>query len=271
MLNNFDAQSSQDVQPQTPVTASIFERAVAFIIDILLLFLIASTSFTLFFPASWAFSDTKSVMYGVLSLMVMVLYFTVLTFNGHQTLGKWLLGIKVIDRTTKQNLSFTKSFVRALGYVFNFMTALIGFAFVFFSRKRLALEDLISGSEVVTVRPKTDTEIVLISALGTIVVILVAIYSYSSSVFSISKNLISAAEEQLTSVAYLEEVHKKHFGNYTDDILRLSLLSGDAVQFQRDMQKSLRPGGFQIGVSKDGYYITGFAKDKKATQVFFTK
>ena len=56
-------------------------------------------------------------------------------------------------------------------------------------------------------------------------------------------------------------LHKKQYGVYTTDLLRLALISGDAVQFQRDMQRNFRPNGFQIGISEDGFFIEGFAKD----------
>ena len=84
-----------------------------------------------------------------------------------------------------------------------------------------------------------------------------------------------SAEKQLAKVAYLEELHKKHYGVYTTDLLRLALLSGDAVQFQRDMQQYFRPKDFKIGISENGYYIQGRAKDnadpEKSSMVYFSK
>ena len=84
-----------------------------------------------------------------------------------------------------------------------------------------------------------------------------------------------SAQEQLIKIAYLEELHKQHYGFYTNDLLRLALISGDAVQFQRDMQQYFRRGKFEIGVNKDGYYIQGYAKDNadpaKSSLVYFSK
>ena len=85
----------------------------------------------------------------------------------------------------------------------------------------------------------------------------------------------ASAQEQLVKIAYLEELHKTRYGFYTNDLLRLALISGDAVQFQRDMQQYFRPSHFKIGVSKDGYYIEGLSKDNadpaRSSIVYFTK
>ncbi len=85
----------------------------------------------------------------------------------------------------------------------------------------------------------------------------------------------ASAEKQLVKVAYLEELHKRRYGVYTTDLRRLALISGDAVQFQRDMQQYFRPKDFRIGISEDGYYIEGRAKDnadpEKTSMVYFVK
>ena len=51
------------------------------------------------------------------------------------------------------------------------------------------------------------------------------------------KRLVLQAKDHLEQIGYLQEVHRTYFGVYTNDLLRLSLLSGDPVQFQRDTQK----------------------------------
>lgn len=248
--------------------ASIFERAIAFVIDIML-WLTVST---------WVYSTVQphSVkIYFVLSLLAFVLYETIFTAGKLKTIGKFLLGIKVIDRHTKQNLDFGHAFLRAIGYILSIFTFFLGFAFVLFSKKRLTLEDLLAGSEVISTREKTGTEMTLISFLGTVLIIFAVYFAYSNLVFNPYKAMKQSAQEQLLKIAYLEELHKEKYGAYTNDLLRLALISGDEVQFQRDMQQYFRPNGFQIGVSKDGYYIEGFAKDNadpaKSSKVYFTK
>ena len=168
-----------------------------------------------------------------------------------------------------------RAFLRAIGYVISIFTIFIGFAFVLFSGKRLALEDLLAGSEVVTTRTKTGMEMLLISYLGTVLILGTAYFIYNNLIFNPYKAMKASAEKQLAKIAYLEELHKQHYGFYTNDLLRLALISGDAVQFQRDMQQYFRPKHFKIGVSKDGYYIEGLSKDNadpaKSSMVYFVK
>ena len=137
------------------------------------------------------------------------------------------------------------------------------------------MEDLIAGTEVITIRKKTNAEMTLISLFGTLLIIGAAYFVYNNLVFNPYKAMKESAEKQLVKVAYLEELHKRHYGVYTTDLIRLALLSGDAVQFQRDMQQYFRPTGFKIGISEDGYYIQGRAKDnadpKKSSMVYFSK
>jgi len=251
-------------------TASVFERAVAFIID-LMLWVIISTSVYKFVGSNSAST------YAIISVILFFAYLTIGNTGKLQTIGKFLMGIKVINRKTKGNISILSSFLRVLGYILSFATLGIGFVFILFSKKRLALEDLIAGTEVVTVRNKSNAEMTLVSFLGTLLVIGAVFVVYNNLIFNPYKAMKESARDQLVKIAYLEELHKNHYGVYTNDLLRLALLSGDAVQFQRDMQQYFRPNGFRIALNKNGngYLIEGFAKDnadpKKSSLVSLSK
>ena len=82
---------------------------------------------------------------------------------------------------------------------------------------------------------------------------------------------IEQAKEFVEKFGYLEEVHRTLYGDYTTDYLRLVLLSGDPVQFQRDMNKVLYNKGFRIGVQNGKYKIMARAKDNKNTVVIYEK
>ena len=110
----------------------------------------------------------------------------------------------------------------------------------------------------------TLTGLVLLSAFS---------YCFYSQVFGdgsyAQKRMILQAKNHLEKIGYLEELHRIHFGSYTNDLLRLSILSGDPVQFQRDTQKVLDRKGFKIGVSDRDYKISARAKDVRKTPVYF--
>ena len=255
-------------EDNTLPTATIFERAIAFIIDLMLWTIISTSLYRVLGLSS-------KIGYAVISLVLFVVYLTVCNTGKMQTIGKFLIGIKVIDRKTKANLNVKQAFLRAIGYLVSMATAFIGFAFVFFSKKRLSLADLIAGSEVVTIREKTNTEMTFISFLGTLLIIAAVYLIYTNLIFNPYRAMKKSAQDQLVKVAFLEEVHKKHYGVYTNDLLRLALISGDAVQFQRDMQEYFRPNDFKIYLGKDTYMIEGYAKDnsdpRKSSLVTYIK
>lgn len=248
--------------------ASIFERAIAFSIDFMLWLFVSSFIYRI------AHINSPKI-YLLFSVLAFILYVAVFSIGNLKTVGKFLMGIKVVDRKTKQNLTFGRAFLRGVGYFISIFTLCLGFAFVIFSKKRLTLEDLLAGSEVVSVRQKTGTEKVLVTVFGILLIFGAVNFIYNNLIFNPYKAMKESAQKQLVKIAYLEELHKRHYGFYTNDLLRLALISGDAVQFQRDMQQYFRPKGFKIGVSKDGYYIEGLAKDNpdpaKSSKVYFTK
>ena len=84
------------------------------------------------------------------------------------------------------------------------------------------------------------------------------------------KYYVDRARKHLVNIALLEEAHYTRYGRYTNDLLRLSLLSGDPVQFQRDTQKILSPKGFKIGVNGNRYKLSAVARDAKKTPVYYS-
>ena len=99
--------------------ASIFERAVAFVIDLMLW---ASVSSFVYIISN----ISRSTLYVILSMSVFTLYVAIFSTGNLKTIGKFLMGIKVIDRKTKQNLTFGRALLRGIGYIINFFTFLDG-------------------------------------------------------------------------------------------------------------------------------------------------
>ena len=107
--------------------ASVFERAIAFVIDFMLWVTVSSFLYQII-------NTSHKIIYAIISVLAFVLYAAIFSTGNLKTVGKFLLGIKVIDRKTKQNLTFKQAFLRAVGYIINFFTAFLGFAFVLFPR-----------------------------------------------------------------------------------------------------------------------------------------
>ncbi|ACC97956.1 RDD domain containing protein [Elusimicrobium minutum Pei191] len=259
--------------------APVSDRLLAFLVDFLPFYIAPQFLFwyLLNFTSWYNINISFYVYIGLAFYGAFVLYTTIFNSGGRATLGKWLLGLKVISSDEENNLNIVKSFLRSLGYFLSFFTFFLGFAMAFITKRKRALHDFIGGSIVVSTREKSDAETFVISFISAILIGALSAGTYFY-VFKATpagqKELVLNAQTQIAKVAYLQEVHFREYGRYTDDIVRLGLISGDPVQFRRDMQRNLRRRGFRIGVSKDkktSYKITAVAKDNRNTKVTFDK
>lgn len=259
-------------QTEELVCASLFERIVAFIIDITV-FNIALLILA-FILIKIGLIGTQGVFnaFIYLSYILLFVYFVYFTKKG-KTLGKMLVGIEVINKDGENNLTFKQSLFRTLGYLVNVFTLFGGCLLGFFNSERRTLHDFLGSSRVISTRQKSQGEEIAFSIIGTVIICAFLLFFYyfffkMPSPFDSKK--LAIANEQLARLAYLEEIHKYNFGYYTDDLRRLSLISGDGVQLNRDLQTAFRRRGFKIGLSEDKnhYRIEGYAKDTKETLVF---
>lgn len=263
----------EQTEPQVEY-ASVPERLMALLIDYGVIFLPAQLLANLF----WYFMGgltPEGLLYSVAGINVLfILYETIFSCSDRVTLGKSLLGLAVVKKDLSGPLSFGKAFVRAIGYYLSGFLFMFGFLFAFFEEKRRAWHDFMAGSVVVRIRQKSGVEKLLVQFLGSLLLLLLGWMSYGqffSGGSLLQQFYVKEAKKQIRNVALLEEAHYNRYGYYTNDLLRLSLLSGDPVQFQRDFQRAIRFKGFRIGVSKDGnsYKIMGYARDEKKTPVVF--
>jgi uncharacterized RDD family membrane protein YckC len=87
----------------------------------------------------------------VVMTVIWILYFTLLTGDGGQTLGKKLLGIRVV-RTDGSSVTYIKAFVRSLGYFLSiFFGTFLGFLWALWDRRKQAWHDKIAGTLVIKV------------------------------------------------------------------------------------------------------------------------
>lgn len=259
-------------ESQTPQyeLASIFERAVAWLFDLLMFASVYLwTSYVMIMKLDWITTPTQNVVIYISFNILFILYCSVLSSGGRQTLGKFLIGIKVTDKDG-QDLSFAKALIRSIGYYIDICTFFAGFAFALLNKNNRALHDLFAGSKVISTREKSAAEATTVAAFGTVLIGLAIFYVYFVLFMLPSpfqKARIAGAQQQVDRLAYLEDLHKENFGYYTADLVRLGLISGDAVQLQRDIQYNLRRRGFSLGITENGYKISAIAKDGEETVV----
>lgn len=254
-----------------PQVAGVAERFVALLIDWGLIGILYQLG--LMAALHWLQPDLVQLYWLLAGVLVpFILYETIWTSGGRSTLGKKLVGIRVADKNTGEPLGLVRAFVRAVGYVLSGALLMCGFLLAFIDDKHRALQDYMAGSVVIASRPKSWVEKTALTLAGLLLMCGFAGYFYKQLFGAGSlaqQRLISQAKAHVEKIGYLEEVHRLHFGYYTNDLLRLALLSGDPVQFQRDTQKVLDRKDFRIGVGEKGYKIRARAKDTRRTAVYF--
>ena len=271
------------MNPEQPTTgqeanipyASVTERFVALLIDYGLVFIVLEFVLSLILKIIGKSYDGEYILFCFLLLnAVFILYETVFSCGDRTTLGKALVGIGVMRKDLQGPLPWWRAFLRAIGYYISAALFFCGFFFAFIDNKKRALHDFIGGSVVVEVRQRSAMEKGLVRGLGGLILAvffgIFYFHSFGGKAW-MQKYKVRQAEKMLQKVAILEEGHFRRYGYYTNDLLRLALLSGDPVQFQRDMQYYLQPKGFFIGVQDHAYKITAYATDKKNTQVVWPK
>ncbi|MGB2578841.1 putative RDD family membrane protein YckC [Elusimicrobium simillimum] len=266
---------TQPAAAQQEVTiAPISERIVAFVLDIFPFYIVPLLTF-LFLTnfTSYAFTSATLSLLFLGPLALFFFYAAIFNSGGRVTLGKWLMGIKVVS-AKEGNINIVKGIIRAVGYYAGFFFWFAGFALAAVTKRKRALHDFMAGSMVISTREKTEGESIVIMFLSAILlgaILSLSIFAAVKMPSPYSKQQVRVAEGQIAKLAYLQEVHKKQYGGYTSDIVRLGLISGDPVQFNRDMQRSLRRKGFKMGATRDRYKITAVAKDSRQTKVTIEK
>ena len=264
----------QDADTKIPY-ASVTERFVAFLIDYALVFIVLTFIFTTLLGWLGKRYDPSYAIGSFLLLnFIFILYETICSCGDRTTLGKALVGIAVMRKDMQGPLSWWRALLRAVGYYISAGLLGCGFLLAFVDGKNRALHDFLGGSAVVEVRPRSALEKTLVRGLGGVLLaafFAVVYFQYFGGRNWQEKYRVNNAENMLRKVAILQEGHRRLYGYYTNDLLRLALLSGDPVQFQRDMQYYLSPKGFQIGVTDNSYKITAYATDKNNTQVVWPK
>ncbi len=268
--------------------ASILERFVALAIDYGIIFFPLQFIVWIVCKLVGQYLEPWQLVAMVLGMnFIFVLYETIFSSNGRVTLGKNLVGIAVVNKDRTAPISLPRAFLRAVGYYMSAILFFGGFVLALVDDRKRALHDFLGGSVVVQLRERAWWEVWAVRGVGLLLLVgfVGGLYQSFGGRNWQDKYKVNQARQFLEKVALLEEGHKLRYGSYTTNLERLALLSGDTVQFQRDMQKLLcapNPRGrkyrplcnadFKIGISPDGanYTISVRAMDKKRTPVYFT-
>ncbi len=274
--------------------ASVFERLLAFIIDYMPFNIITQALFWYIPNKTSSALDLPFILkIFVISYALFAVYEIIFTSGGRRTLGKFLLGIRVV-RKNGEPTNIANAVLRTFGYFVGIILSFLPFALAFVSKNKRAFHDMLAGTLVVTERSKTTMEATVTAAFGTLmlgVMIGMPLYQLKTMTPPQQQIYIKNATEMVEKIGFLEDVHYKQYHFYTSDMNRLALISGDPVRFQRDVQRNIKRTGFKIGIDplsekaqnmgkrrppnakvppeKASYQIMAIAKDNKQTKIYY--
>lgn len=254
--------------------ASIIERFLALLIDYGVIFMPLQLVARIVFDRLPSDTVADYFVPVIIAInIVFVLYETIFSCGDRVTLGKSLVGIAVMKEDASGPISFGRSFLRAIGYYISAALLGCGFIWALIDDRHRSLHDMLGGSVVVRIRQKSILEKVVLHVIGALLLAGIGYFLYNN-MWGGSRwretLKVSQAQSFLKNIGLLEEAHKRLYGSYTTDYLRLVLLSGDPVQFQRDMNKKLSNKDFRIGVKDNTYKIVARAKDDQQTVVVYS-
>ncbi len=276
IMQDTPAEQPGTTQENTLQYAAITERFVALAIDYGIIFLPLQVIAWLVCKLAGRYLELWQVIAMAVGMnVVFILYEAVFSSGGRVSIGKNLVGIAVVKKDLSGPISFPRALLRAVGYYMSAFLFFGGFALALVDDKKRALHDFLGGSVVIQLRERDAWEVWAVRAMGTLLlcVFVFSLYQSFGGRDWQNKYKVRQADQFLGKIAILQEGHKLRYGYYTNDFLRLALLSGDPVQFQRDMDKVLASGrkyALGIGVKGETYTISAFAKDKKHTPVYYT-
>lgn len=184
------------------------------------------------------------------------------------TIGKALMGLRVAGPDWDRP-SALRSAARAMGLLLS--TPLnIGFLWAFVDRDSRTWHDLLAGTRVVEVRPKTQSES-LVTALASLVTLfglaVVSVWAQGLAPTPEDLEAIARAQQGLLVLAEVQERHKADLGSYTNSLADLAVASGDVAQFKAAMGQLFDPERFVLAASESRFSISARARDRRRTTV----
>jgi len=142
----------QNLEQLPAVKAGFFRRFAAFVIDWLFLSVLADILRFAYSFGNDARSGTMQIdIVMVFSSALFLLYFTLFTGDGGQTLGKMLTGVRV-QRLDGSDVGYGRALLRSLGYTVSaFFMTFLGFLWALWDKEKQAWHDKIAGTIVIRV------------------------------------------------------------------------------------------------------------------------
>lgn len=260
----------EDQDAQTYVIAGFNERFLAYLIDTLPFVLLTYTTFTFAVKYNYiVFTQKNETVWKLLWIALFILYEIIFTSGNRRTLGKKIMGIRVLKKDGSYPTVFS-AFFRVTGYFISSFILNLGYIMAAFTPNKRALHDYMAGTIVVRTKSKTSAQETLILILSWAFIAFFVGSWINRTVIKISpyeKKQIEAARRTVNKIARLEEIHYRKYGFYTNDIRRLAALTGNVKAVRYEISKTLAPDSLSIASDGKVYIIKARAKNWRKTKV----
>lgn len=249
--------------------AKFSDRVVAFTVDYLLFAAGFILTLKLINPGVEILFNPNAQVWALVWMGLFLLYHTALSADGRISLGKRLLGLRVIT-PAGEPLSLPKALLRTLGYIpSSFFGA--GFFWCLANPSKRTWHDLMAGSVVVEERPKSGGMRLLIKA-GALASIAAfgSLWAWDFTVRDHYDDTMTQAYAYvgISEIQLLQENHYLIHDRFTNDMDVLAELSGDPETFKADMNVLFDPeAGVKISLVGEDYVLTARARDRERTPI----
>lgn len=252
--------------------AAFSERAVAFGLDVGLFTLGYLGSLKLFFPQYSPFLNPHAALFTGVWTAVFLLYQAFFSSEGRVSLGKRLMGLRVVG-TDQEPLSLESAILRSATYLVSSILNL-GFLWSLMNPLRQGWHDLVTGSLVLSDRRRSPFGVFLVRATAAAYIAGIGGLWYWHNYAEPRYNgimSVASAKVGMHELVQLEQVHRVAYGKYTNDLGALAQISGQPVQFQKDMSAMFDKGeGIRITTTAKGFEIRARATDPGRTLVAYS-
>lgn len=186
------------------------------------------------------------------------------------TLGKRMLGLRLIARDGGGEPGFFRSLVRAVVWLLGTPMCSYGFLVALLNRENRTLHDYASGTVVVEVAPKSagsGAAAFLLAATAAVALFVLQIAMGWLRPTPSDRAAISKALDGLSVISVVQEAYKDKNQTYATTIDQLAEASGDPAEFKEAMAQLFVEGSFEMEAGNRGWRIRARAKDRRKTPV----
>jgi len=252
-----------------PEAAGFSERFLAYFVDTAPFVAGALASYSFLAGGPAARHLPSELVWKLSWIACYVLYETIMTSGGRATVGKRLMGVRV-TALDGSDLSAARALARALAYFISSAPLNIGYLLALATPGSRALHDYICGTRVISVRVRGEGAGIAVTAVAWALIAMITGSWIKHNFIDLTareKKQVILAQTTVSKLATLEEIHKRKYGGYTEDLKRLAALTGNPVAVRNEILRTLEPETLLLSSNGRDYIIEARARSRRRTRV----